>query len=551
MSGPVRVAGTFGRPDTRLTRMSDRYGTEYPEDEPVIGATYSPSAAPPPPPPPPQYIGGRPGAPYYEEPDEQYLEDAEDAYEDDGYYDEEEDYEYYEDEYDDGVPARQPMFYVFIALAALVGGIVVFLLFSVVNSGGDGEGGGGTGDTSFAVRIDSPPKDKRIEVGKTEDVIVQASATEPITRFELFIGERLVDGIDITETPPDNKYQAILKLTLPSKGNFDIYVKVTASSGATRESSKVRVIGIEPVGEKPQTIKGKVVADTTLRAGPGDNFPESGTLKAGQEVTILGKNRTIDWLLVDSAQGQRWAKRSAIDPLDSLDLVLVRDVTPTPAPTQAPTNTAVPSPSVTTSPTPSPNSPDFVPTNAVLADGGSVLRVTVSNVSNNAYSGPLVVGVSGDVPESEVVIDAKLNANGGTATFEFDVKPPITATGKKALVSVDPKNAVKELREDNNGATFVLLPPEEAPKIAIQQPTVQPAAISLTIQNDGGPLGATAVTVRVKLGGSETSQTQNLALAKGQTASFTVARPPGTGEATAEVVINGQVVASATFPIGP
>lgn len=554
--------------------MSDRYGTNYPDDEPVIGGGYAPPA-PLPPPSQPVYIGaigarydepgiGVIGSGYdepgigYDEPDSGFHEDvgtngyAEvDEFEDEYY----EDDDYYEDDgYEDDVPARQPMFYVFIAMAALVGGIVVFLLFSLVNNNGtDGGLGGGGGGTKFAVSIDSPPKDKRIEIGKTEDVTVQASATEAIVRFELFLGDKLVDTVPVTETPADNKYRAVMKLALTAKGNYEIFVRVTVSSGETKDSSKVRVIAIEPVGERPQTIKGKVVADTTLRVGPGDDFPEAGTLKAGQEVTIKGKNKSIDWLLIDSGQGERWAKRNAIEPLDSLDLVPIRDVTPTPAPTQEPTSTTIPSPSpsATVSPTPSPAAPDFVPTNAVLIDGGSVLRVTVQNASNNAYDGPLVVGVGGDVPGKEIAIGARLAGNGGTATLDFDVSPPITTTGKKAVISVDPKNAIKELREDNNGATFVLLPPEESPNIVIQTPTITPSAIAITIQNDGGPLAATSVTVRVKLGASITSEDKNVALAKGQSASFSVARPQGSGQATAEVVINGQVVSSATFTVTP
>ncbi|MCC6266385.1 MAG: hypothetical protein IT300_02365 [Dehalococcoidia bacterium] len=532
--------------------MSDRYGTDYPEDEPVIGGGYAPPAPPPlTPPGQPQYAGTGVGA-NYEDDTEDALESYEDdEYDEDDYEDDEDSYGYY-DEYEDSAPARQPMFYVFVALAALVGGIVVFLLFSLVNNGNGGSPSGG-GDTKFAVSIDSPPKDKRVEIGKMEEVIVQASATEAITRFELFVGDKLTDTVTVSETPADNKYRAVMKFTLTARGNYDLMVRVTASSGATKESSKVRVIAIEPVGERPQTIKGKVVADTTLRSGPADTYPESGTLKAGTEVTILGKNKSVDWLLIDSAQGQRWAKRTAIDPLDSLELVPVRDVTPTPAPTQEATSTSIPSPSASasTSPTANPNAPDFVPTNAVLIEGGAKLRVTVQNVSTNAYNGPLVIGVSGDIASSELAIDAKLAGNGGTATVDFEVAPPITTTGKKAVVSVDPKNAVKEAREDNNGATFVLLPPEESPVIVIQTPTVQPSAISITVQNTGGALAATTVTVRVKLGSSVTLEEKSIALAKNQSATFTVARPQGTGEATAEVVINGQVVASAQFTISP
>jgi len=118
-----------------LPAMSERYDDEYSEDEPVIGATYAPPV--PPPLAQPVYIGatytdGHAGTNGYAE-----------TYDDDEYFDEEpeDDYDYYEeDDYDEGAPARQPMFYVFIALAALVGGIVVFLLFSLVHNS-DSNGG--------------------------------------------------------------------------------------------------------------------------------------------------------------------------------------------------------------------------------------------------------------------------------------------------------------------------------------------------------------------------------------------------------------------------
>lgn len=534
--------------------MSDRNDTSYPDDEPVIGATYAP---PLPPQPPtigePRYIGG-PGPAFddaratgsgenYD--DGSYADDDSDE---DTYYDDEDDeYGYYDDgEYEDAVPARQPMFYVFVALAALVGGIVVFLLFSLVNNHGDNGSPAAVGSTKFAVVIAAPPEGKKINIGQPEEVRVTASATEPIVRFELFVGDKLTDTVNVTETPPDNKYNAVMKFTLPSRGDYELMVKITTSDGATKDSSKTRVTAIEPVGERPQTINGKVVADSTLRTGPGETYPEAGTLTAGTEVVILGKSRAVDWLLIDSQQGQRWVKRTAIQELDSLDLVPVRDVTPTPAPTQPPTATSSPSPSVSTSPTPNPTAPDFVPTNAVLLDGGASLRVTVQNSSTNAYNGPLVIAVGGDIPAAEVVIDAKLDPN-GTATVDFLVNPPITTTGKKAVISVDPKNAVKESRENNNEATFVLLPPEESPKISIDAPVVADK-ITLTIRNSGGPLAATTVTVRVKAENSEAAQSQNIALANGQSATFVVSKP-GTGAATVDVLIDGQVVASANFTI--
>lgn len=524
--------------------MSDRYDS-YPDDEPVIGATY------PPPPPPPAgdvYIGAAsPGA--YPA-DEDW--DAEDGY-DDEYDDEYDEYEEsYYGAYDDVPPARQPLFYVFVALAALVGGIVVFLLFSVVNGGGDGGGGNG-GNARFDVQVDSPPKDKRIYIGEPEDVAVQATATEAIVRFELFVGDRSVDSVDVSETPSDNRYIATLRLLLEQTGTYEIFVRVTSSSGATKDSSKVRVYGVESVGERPQSIKGRAVADTTLRAGPGEDFTEVGTLKAGAEVTIVGKSRSLEWLLVEAGgQEPRWARRSAIDPLDTLDLVQIRDVTPTPAPTATDTPEPSPSPSPSVSPSPGPNAPDFVPTNAVLIGGGSQLRVTLSNVSNNAYNGPIVVAVGGgDVPQQELVIDASMEANGGTAVAEFDVDPPITTQGKRAVVTVDPMDAVRELREDNNVAAFVLLPPQESPEIVIVSATVAGNQISVTIRNNGGALSATAITVRVSQGSQTISNAATLALAKDQSSTIQVTSPGTAGTALVEVLIAGQVQDSQEIQLGP
>jgi hypothetical protein len=81
-------------------------------------------------------------------------------------------------------------------------------------------------------------------------------------------------------------------------------------------------------------------------------------------------------------------------------------------------------------------------------------------------------------------------------------------------------------------------------------PVVGASNVTVTIQNTGGPMPATAVVVRVKAGDSAAEQSQTVALAKDQTATFTVGKP-GSGAATAEVLINGQVVASASFTIDP
>ncbi|MES4792001.1 MAG: hypothetical protein C4321_02540 [Chloroflexota bacterium] len=228
----------------------------------------------------------------------------------------------------------------------------------------------------------------------------------------------------------------------------------------------------------------------------------------------------------------------------------MRDVTPTPAP--SPTATPQTSPTATASPSAPASAPDFVPTNVVLASGGSVLRVTVANVGNSDYSGPLVVAIGGDVPQQELAATASLKAGGGTAVVEFRLSPPVTQSGKRVVVSVDPANIVRELREDNNSATFVLQPPVEAPSLVITGVAVKPSTIEVTIRNDGGPMPATTVVVQVQLGGQTTSNSVNIALAKGQTSQvIEVARPAGSGQATVTVYVSNQPMASTTVQLQP
>lgn len=516
--------------------MTDRY-SPYPADEPVIGGPYPPSAPVSTYPDDGGYIGA--GA-YQDDPavewDDEYAGDYDDDYDDGfaGYYDD--------------APARQPMFYVFIALAALVGGIMIFLLFSLVNRGGDDASP--SGSVKFNVRIDSPAKDRRIEIGKPEDVIVQATSTEPIVRFDLYIQDKLADTMDVTQASPDNKYRATLKAQFDRKGEYTLFVKVTSASNATQESDKVRVIAIEPVGDRPTSINGKVVATVNLRTGPGENFDQVGTLTEGKVVKIIGRTANNEWVLVD-VDGGRWVKATALEPQDSLALVPIRQVTPTPVPA---TNTPLPQPTASAtpsaSPTANPKLPDLAPTGAVLIDGGTKLRVNVANLSANAYTGGLTVAVANVGPGT---LTFAFNVNlpaGGSTSLDFDLNPPVT-TQKTAQVKVDPDNAIKETNKDNNTQSFGLTPAVEQPKIAIQSPSIAPSAIGVTIVNNGGAMTATKVTVRVKLGDAQTAETQTIALANGQTASFSVARPLGNGVATIEVVIADQVLASTTVTLTP
>jgi uncharacterized protein YraI len=513
--------------------MSDRHGS-YPPDEPIIGGSYPSSGA---------YAPaqdepiGDPSAAYNDGDDEAEWDDEYDEYDDDdGYY----------DDYDDGgTPARQPMFYVFIGLAALIGGIVIFLLFSLVNNGG---GGATPPATEFKVFVDSPTPNQRIETGQATDVNVRAKSSEAITKFELFADDQSVDLVAVTNPPAaDGTYSATLKLpAYDNKGTYHIKIRVTAASGAHKDSDPVTIIAIEPVGAKPQSVKGKVVADATAREGPGDDFPVAKTLTAGTDVNIVGRTSDSQWLLVD-IDGGRWVKRNAITAQDSLDLVPVRNPTPVAQPT--PTIGVRPSPSPTAAPTVNAKDPDFFPAGASLSDDGKTLHVVVGNQATNGYIGPLVVSVSGVSPGTlTMVFNVNVPAN-GSATVDFDVDIS-SGADKTANVKVDSGNAIHEQNEDNNNASFPVKIVAENPQLSLSVAVEDGGTLAVTVKNSGGALAAPSATIRVTLGSASSSIDKPLAIAKGASQTVNgVQKPQGSGTATVDVIVNGTKLASATVAI--
>jgi len=108
-----------------------------------------------------------------------------------------------------------------------------------------------------------------------------------------------------------------------------------------------------------------------VRLGPGANFPETGTLEAGEELEIIGISEDERWYQVLLADGSRgWVLNSAAFVRSSGDVasVAVADaptLTPsfTPSNTPTPTNTPTSTPTATASDTPTAtNTPTETPT---------------------------------------------------------------------------------------------------------------------------------------------------------------------------------------------
>ncbi len=501
--------------------MNDDRNSSLTPDEPVIGETYVP-----------RYDSDSDAPDDWDEYGDQYDDDP--GYDDDGYYDD--------------VAARQPIFYVFIGLAVVLGGAFIFLLFTLVNRNDDDANPGGGLATQTVVdariRIDSPLANDRIEINKQREVLVTASATEEIANFELYIDDKLVDRIPGGAPDLEKIYHARLNATIGQKGEHSIFVRLITISGAKQDSEKVQVVAIEPVGETTPSIQGRVLTLTTLRAGPIDTANSLGEVREGQQVKVTGRTSDNEWLFVDVAPGG-WIKRNAVELLDALSIVPIQNATATPA-TATPQTTVTPG--ATISPTPA-NLPDLAPANGQLFDGGSGLRISVSNLATTAYGGALEVSVTGLTTGTLTRVFAVNVPPGGAVTVDFELDPPITQQ-RTATIRIDPANAVRESNEDNNQVSISLVPPVEAPAIVIAEAKQDGDFVDIRIRNDGGQMNQTTVTVAVQLGGASNTQAQTLTLAKGATANFRVAAP-GAGSGRVVVTINGTPVASVEMTLTP
>ncbi len=442
---------------------------------------------------------------------------------------------------------REPVFYLFVVLGLALGGVFVFLLFALLGGDSGNEEEPPTLNTvQMEAFIDAPVSNDRIEVGQDRAVIGRVTSSEAIQRFELLVGGILVDQEFSIDVAGENSYRVELTARFEAVGEYDLVVRAVSVSGTEVQSGVVRIIAFETIdGTEPNELSGRVVAVASLRTGPGGSFSQAGTLEPGDIVTVVGKTRSLEWLLLERGGGL-WVRRNAIDLDDSLDFVPVSDPSPTPSAvteTPDPSATASPSPS----PSPDPDAPDFISTNAVLVDGGRTLRVTISNVATNPFAGPIVVGVGG-VPASpaEQVVDVSLPPN-GTASVDFDLDPAITEQSS-VNVTVDPDNAIEESNEDNNATNFVLAPPAEGPNLSlVVEVKAEGDSMDVTITNNGDPIATNDAVLEIVVGGTTvTLQIRGgLGLADGQSTTLAALQvPQGTDPILVRLLVDGSVAAS-------
>jgi hypothetical protein len=467
------------------------------------------------------------------------------------YYPEDDLDPYYED-YVHQSPAQSPWFYAFLVAAAVIGAVVVFAIVRSIDSGGDDGEATPIVAQVLQVQLVSPRQGDRIIAGEEFTFAANVASSEAITRVELLIddlvyaeGTATIAETQPTGTPTTAKlYEAIIRTTFETRGDHRAVIRVI-SGALTRDTSAIQVFVVE--APQDPRVEARIIATTSVRTGPADSYPEVDRLQPGAEVLIAARTPDSEWLLLDEeSAGERWIRRNAVQDSTNLSALPLREVSGTPPPTAT-----TPSGEPTETPTPS-GAPDFSPVDArfVFADGGrSALRVSIRNDGAD-FAGPVVVSVqtsATSLASTQLVFDLSLRS-GRVATVDFQTTGEVPERDDVTVV-VDPDDAVRETNEDNNTVTFTGVPaPSDPPELLISQVTVDGSQVTVVVRNIGGPLPPTEISVRVTIGGNQTTQTTTTSMATDQSIPFTL-QSPGTGEGTVEVLLSGGIAATETVTV--
>ena len=448
---------------------------------------------------------------------------------------------------------RTAAFYLFAAMALVVGGILIFLLFRVLNDDTVAPVEPTPLPVESVVRIESPIPGARVPVNEDLDIIASIVSGEGIERLDLLVSGIVKDQeFSLSPTGDGTRYAAVLTTRFEASGSYDLTVRAFTTGGQVFTSEPIRVTARPAATSTPDiSITGQIVAVASLRTGPGDSCGQAGTLEPPQVVTVTGRTGDDQWLQIETGGGL-WVRESAVEitsgSLTQVPVLAITCTAPPPAtrPVEA-QGTATPTPTPSEDPPP-PNAPDFIPSNAVLIEGGDTLRITLANTSTSPFSGPIVVRVEG-VPAdpAERVVNVSMEPN-GEAWVNFTIDPPITEQSS-VTVTIDPDDAIAESSEDNNVTEFVLAPPPEGPVLSLV-PAITGGVLSVTIQNDGGALSTSDARLVVSVPGETITRTISpLAIPEGEATAIDGIAVPRTGESiTVTLFIDGINVATAGVP---
>lgn len=175
-----------------------------------------------------------------------------------------------------------------------------------------------------------------------------------------------------TLAPPPTAVTTAVAVTATTAMTAPVAVaKATAVTASAQLSETAAVALVATATPIPTTIAAplaKASSDINVRVGPGVEYPLAGSLSAGAEAQLLGKNAAGDWWEVALATGgSGWVYGQLVETAGDVSTVAVALNIPTPPPTPVPTATSAPAaapaetpmPEATTAPAPPSGGPDF------------------------------------------------------------------------------------------------------------------------------------------------------------------------------------------------
>ncbi len=212
-----------------------------------------------------------------------------------------------------------------------------------------------------------------------------------------------------------------------------------------------------------------------VRLGPGESFAIIGTLSRGDEVEIVGRDDSTQWVAVrfpPGSTGRGWLPVSGLEGLTGLGsfaVVLPTPLsrtlsTPDPNPGDGSSGEGTVEPTLTLTPA---GPPDLAIANVIVLDDGRI-QITIENLGPGNLSGfstPVLVTDIGGASETWRSSTVGLAAG---ASLVFEAQSFLITEEMTIVVSIDPGFSLEDGDRSNNSREFTLTPP------VLSTPTITP-----------------------------------------------------------------------------
>jgi hypothetical protein len=162
------------------------------------------------------------------------------------------------------------------------------------------------------VSILAPANDETLTIG--QDIIVQSVSVSKVglKRVELWVNDQLVDTQIADST---TAYTALQPWRPDRKGIYLLKIRAFDQADVVSDPAAVSVVVLPSTSAESPTTSPSAATLTTktdlnVRAGPSTDFAVLTVLRAGETVTIIGRNAAGTWWLIaqaDTPEGVGWA----------------------------------------------------------------------------------------------------------------------------------------------------------------------------------------------------------------------------------------------------